>query len=987
MMARSLIVASMRLETGRATGWLAVGVVLVLVLVTTAIFPQLSFSAELRPEDSDRGLSARYPIEVVVTTSGHPRVGAAAGGIIEVVPYWSSVSDVSVAIDVPSGVELISSVPAGRPGPLAESLRFPFQVVPLAPGSYEIGVRVTGTSAIFGKLGDIERVFLEVPREGEGRLSIGNALPTDAMGWVSPVGGPARESHQIPLRRGKDPGVGPSPHALPPATPAANPSVGAPPIVQSHPTFVVTGQWNYWREDDVTWAPQRWARVEVRDDDGLGAFDLLWVGTTGADGSFTSVPIDRVEPDCCGRGNQDVSVVFFTTNGGVSVQTTGGTPYSWQTAVTTIGTEDVLDVGSLASGSNRFAQRPFQYINNGWDFAVNVGGLGAILGQVRVFIPDSCTFYTLADDTIHLCADGVDDKSPDDVNHEYGHYIHDKLYRDGFWPSPGGVHSFCEDNQNRGLSWTEGFADFFGPRVQTEIVDPTDVSYSRPWDGSIFAINMESRACAGGVLGDDDEMHVAWSLWDLRDGENDGTDQDVSQSVATLMSAIDGCNQSNYRDHYDGGLCNWVSRGNSRLSFVATAWNNRIDYNVGPTVAVTSQTSFAWVRSLMTVTATASDSDTSVRQVAFRISTDNTCSDFDALVGTDTASPFSLTFDTSAISDTGTGWTCAVASDEFEPSAYGISGAFVGIDNTPPSTTHTLTGTLGGSGWFRSAVAVGLAATDALSGLSQIQVRVDGGLWTTFTDPVSVSVEGTHVVEYTARDVAGNAETTRSVVVGVDRTPPSITPIGPLPGSWTNDIGLRIAWTGADPTSGISRYEVVLDAGVPSSVIAEETTLAGVPEGAHTVLIRAFDVAGNSREATIDFSVDRIPPSATVIEPREGQLVNGTTVFVRWTSLDDRSGMRSCSLAIDGALVDSALPSSGQHTANVADGTHVIRLACEDVAGNVALSSVTFRVDTSPFSLTGPFGPWPLLGLGVGAGITAIALALIVSRRMRKRRR
>jgi len=892
-----LVVAVMPRKPSLEAGGLSLGVVTILAFVIVATSPLFGRSPDLAAVDSKHdSRAASNPIEVFVTISGNPHVGAATQGLVEVVPRWQNVSDVSIGIEVPSGVELTSNTPDRRHVLRSERFRFPFEVVPRTAGLHEIAVRVTGLSATFGPLGGVGRAYLEVPSGSEGPRPFGNPLAHDARGSVAATTGPPGEGHRIPPVRGASPGVGPAPDPRPRSRDLVGADTGGGPIIRSHATFVVTGQWNYWQEDDVTLAPQRWARVEVRDDDGLGLFDLLWVGSTGADGTFSSAAIDRVEPDCCGRGNQDVYVVFFASNGGVSVQTTLGVPYSWETTVTTIGAEDVFDVGSLGSGSNQFAQRPFQYINDGWDFAVNLGGLGGVLGQVRVFIPDSCTFYTVADDTIHLCADGVDDKSPDDVNHEYGHYVQDKLYNDAFFPSPGGAHSFCEDNQDRGLAWAEGFADFFGARVQTEIVDPSDVSYSRPWDGSLFRIDMETRTCPAGVLGDDQEMHVAWSLWDLRDGADDGADLGISHSLATLMSAIDGCDQGNYREYYDGGACNWISRGNPRFAFLATAGNNRIDYNEAPTAAVTTQTSFAWIRGSMTIAATASDPDTPVRQVVFRISTDNVCTDMDALVGVDSASPYTVSFDTRAIPDTGTGWACAVASDVVEAGAYAVSSAFVGIDNTPPTTTPSLAGTVGGGGWYTSPVEISLTASDALSGLSGIQVRIDGGPWADYTVPLSLSADGTHIVAYSARDVVGNAEATGVVTVNVDRT----------------------------------------------------------------------------------------PPSATVIEPRQDQIVTDTRVLVKWDSVDNHSGAQSCSLAIDRAAVGSALPPSGQLPTNLTDGPHEVRLACEDIAGNVAESSVSFRVDTSLPSLLGSFTLWLLVALSIGIGI-AIAVALVAWRRRRGR--
>jgi len=121
-------------------------------------------------------------------------------------------------------------------------------------------------------------------------------------------------------------------------------------------------------------------------------------------------------------------------------------------------------------------------------------------------------------------------------------------------------------------------------------------------------------------------------------------------------------------------------------------------------------------------------------------------------------------------------------------------------DVAPPATTHTLSPATPGSG----PVQVTLAAVDegaCTSGLAETEYRIDGGEWTTYSQPFTVSAPGAHTVEYRSTDTAGNQEATRRVsftittVSGGDGggpTPPPSPPGGgplPPPASPSADLG------------------------------------------------------------------------------------------------------------------------------------------------------------------------------------------------------
>ncbi|UCF58925.1 MAG: hypothetical protein JSV15_00410 [Candidatus Bathyarchaeota archaeon] len=71
------------------------------------------------------------------------------------------------------------------------------------------------------------------------------------------------------------------------------------------------------------------------------------------------------------------------------------------------------------------------------------------------------------------------------------------------------------------------------------------------------------------------------------------------------------------------------------------------------------------------------------------------------------------------------------------------------LDSTAPVTTLSHT---------PSSSTVTLSAIDATSGIQAIYHRVDGGVWSVYTGPISLIGTGTHTIDYYSEDNAGNAE-------------------------------------------------------------------------------------------------------------------------------------------------------------------------------------------------------------------------------------
>jgi len=639
-----------------------------------------------RAEHNDRD---RDPISVTLELLGAPEVGTSTlRATVEAA--WDGFSGARAHVEGP--VQVATDPPERvldlRPGvPVSTD----FSVTFLEPGTHLLKLRIHAASER-GPVGGYRQGYAVVPETGEGRF-YGDSLPETwyarpAVPYTGPrpvVSPPAPELASILASMAPRP-IESRPLPLPPNIPPAPLDPGTPEAAST--TFRVTGCWGYTDEED-NFQPQRWVAWEVWDRDSGSDDDVLAGGSgvyTDYDGCFTSGNIPRAESDCC--GNQDVYVKYWTCNWfAVCAGPALTNFYVFVSAVSTVGDEDLVDFGTLWPGEGGGDVTRFvQYANNGWYFAVfNAGMPSSQITRVRVVQGTNCTFYRTSEDAIYACNNGIDDKSPDDIGHEYGHFVMDKLYNDAYWPGPGGSHTLCADNQNRGLSWSEGWADFFGPRMNNEVNEPGangDALYNRPWDGSIFSEGMESDPC--GVTGDDQEMNVARALWDVRDSSHDGVDES-SDTLASIFDVVNNCNDATYQDYYNLG-CGWVSRGRSACNFVRSAFQNDIDYNNVPSASVTSQASNRWVRGTAAINGTGSDPEgCPLAQMVFRASGDGTCEDTDVSAGSDATSPYSVDWDTTNIADDATVWTCGKSDDGMELGGYARSASSIGVDNTAPT--------------------------------------------------------------------------------------------------------------------------------------------------------------------------------------------------------------------------------------------------------------------------------------------------------------
>jgi hypothetical protein len=195
--------------------------------------------------------------------------------------------------------------------------------------------------------------------------------------------------------------------------------------------------------------------------------------------------------------------------------------------------------------------------------------------------------------------------------------------------------------------------------------------------------------------------------------------------------------------------------------------------------------------------------------------------------------------------------------------AADFAGAIPPPDRTPPQTWANLSGTIGLAPWYVTPVTVTLSASDDRSGVASIHIRVDGGPWSSYYWPMTISEEGKHTVEFYTTDIAGNDGSVEKIEFAVDTSGPQTTAVvtGDLGGDGWYRTPVTVVLNASDAGSGVASVEVRDDGGNWTPYQGPFRVSA---DGRHTVEYRATDALGNTGPpSNVNFLIDTQAPVVT----------------------------------------------------------------------------------------------------------------------------
>jgi hypothetical protein len=180
--------------------------------------------------------------------------------------------------------------------------------------------------------------------------------------------------------------------------------------------------------------------------------------------------------------------------------------------------------------------------------------------------------------------------------------------------------------------------------------------------------------------------------------------------------------------------------------------------------------------------------------------------------------------------------------------------------------------------------------------------------------------------------------------IAVDTMPPVVSISSPASSATLSGV-ISVQGTATD-NIGVTNIEFYVDNQLVSSAASSPFSFAwstaGVPNGSHTLTVRAYDASSNAGQVSVTGNVSNVtvvettPPVVAITSPANGSTVTAKSVKIN-VSATDNVGVTQVCIYIDGILQStmSAAPYTyAWNTRRATSGTHIITTTAWDAAGN-----------------------------------------------------
>jgi peptidoglycan/xylan/chitin deacetylase (PgdA/CDA1 family) len=277
------------------------------------------------------------------------------------------------------------------------------------------------------------------------------------------------------------------------------------------------------------------------------------------------------------------------------------------------------------------------------------------------------------------------------------------------------------------------------------------------------------------------------------------------------------------------------------------------------------------------------------------------------------------------------------------------------IDAVPP--TGAISSPADGTTVFPGDLTVKVDATDAGSGMSGVELFVDGDyrdysrssaspyLLTLAKGTLSL---GTHKLKALVRDALGNQAWTPVITITLkDGLPTTAIACGgaACPTAYVKGP-VSVSLTATDGGGGLSATRYTLDGSDPSPSSPQYTSPFTLTTTT-TVKFRSYDAGGNAEAVrSQQFKIDAVPPTAAISSPADGTTVIAGDLTVKVNATDAGSGISGVELFVDGDYRDYSRSSSSPYQFTLAKGTlslgtHKLKALVSDLLGNSTWTAPT----------------------------------------------
>jgi hypothetical protein len=266
-------------------------------------------------------------------------------------------------------------------------------------------------------------------------------------------------------------------------------------------------------------------------------------------------------------------------------------------------------------------------------------------------------------------------------------------------------------------------------------------------------------------------------------------------------------------------------------------------------------------------------------------------------------------------------------------------------------------------GFNTSSVTVSWEGHDNLTEMWYYEISTNNRDWTNVSTNTSCTLtdlgEGTVNFYVRGFDRAGHSSTD-SITFNVDFTPPTVSILYPSEGQILMEpdlvVELLLSDAGSSTLDTVSlQYKYYRTGSADPGPWQDYNyysypylNFPANPDGQFTLVFEAFDMAGNSAQAMVNFTIDLTPPSATITSPAEGQVTNDTTPTIEWTGVDEGSDIYYYEMSVDGGSWQNQSANLSVTLPSLDGGSHIVRVKAYDHAGRSSMATVNFTVDPTP---------------------------------------